>query len=52
VLVSAKGAVSLLSLGQRPRISICIPQALKERLNEVGDRNQAREIESRLQRLS
>jgi len=56
-MFSAKGAPSLLSLGQRPRIKYAFEQALKARLNNVGRRNQAqrppgREIDSRFQRLS
>jgi hypothetical protein len=40
-MFSAKGAPSLLSLGQRPRIKYAFEQALKARLNNVGRRNQA-----------
>jgi len=57
-MFSAKGAPSLFSLGQRPRIKYAFEQALQARLNNVGRRNQAqrpppgREIDSRFQRLS
>ena len=40
-MFSAKGAPSLLSLGQRPRIKYAFEQALKARFNNVGRRNQA-----------
>src|SRR5947207_3806073 len=40
-MFSAKGAPSLLILGQRPRIKYAFEQALKTRLNNVGRRNQA-----------